>query len=212
MSEIIAGIDIPDSEIAADATRIVAEISSPLLFHHSRRVFLFASLHARTLGLTPDPELLYVAAMFHDTGLHTPASDTVQRFEVDGADNARRFLLEHGVAREAADTAWSAIALHTTPGIPGLMGPEIALTNLGVLTDAIGVGFDDLAPEAVDEIVAAHPRGDFKNEFMRAFHEGLRHRPDTAYGTINADVLAHFEPSYRRGSMVERVMNSPWAQ
>jgi hypothetical protein len=42
--------------------------------------------------------------------------------------------------------------------------------------------------------------------------EGLKHRPETAYGTVNADVLEHFVPGYRRGSMVERVMNSPWAE
>lgn len=211
MPEIIAGIEIPDTTIAADATRAVAESSSPLLFHHSRRVFLFASLHAHTLGLAPDPELLYVAAMFHDTGLHTPATDAVQRFEVDGADHAQRFLLDHGASREAADLVWSAIALHTTPGIPERMAPEIALTNLGVLTDALGVRFDDLAPEAIEEIVAAHPRGDFKNGFMRAFHEGLKHRPDTTYGTINADVLERFVPDFHRANMVDRVMNSPWA-
>ncbi|GAB3394414.1 HD domain-containing protein [Humibacter soli] len=211
MSEIIAGIEIPDTALAVDATRQVAETSSPLLFHHSRRVFLFASLHAGTLGLSPNPELLYVASMFHDTGLHTPATDAVQRFEVDGADNAQRFLLDHGARPEDAALVWSAIALHTTPGIPGRMAPEIALTNLGVLTDALGVRFDDLPPETIDEIVAAHPRGDFKNGFMRAFHDGLKHRPDTTYGTVNADVLERFVPDFRRASMVDRVMNSPWA-
>lgn len=212
MTEIIAGIEIPDTVTAEAATRRVAEISSPLLFHHSRRVFLFGSLHARRLGLTPDPELLYVAAMFHDTGLHTPFSQKIQRFETDGADNARAFLLEHGFSQEAADLTWSAIALHTTPEVPSRMTPEIALTNLGVLTDAVGVGYEDISREAIDEIIAAHPRGDFKNGFMKAFHEGLKHRPETAYGTINADVLEHFVPGYRRGSMVERVMNSPWSE
>ena len=212
MTEIIAGVAIPDTETAARTTRHVAEISSPLLFHHSRRVFLFAALHAQRLGLAPDPELLYVAALFHDTGLHTPFSDAVQRFEIDGADNARCFLLERGFSPSAAELAWQAIALHTTPEIPGRMAPEIALTNLGVLTDAVGAGFDELDPEAIAEITAAHPRGGFKSGFMQAFHEGLKHRPETAYGTVNADVLEHFVPGYRRGSMVERVMNSPWAE
>jgi hypothetical protein len=211
MTEVIAGIELPDTGMAADATRQVAETSSPLLFHHSRRVFLFASLHASMLGLAPDPELLYVAAMFHDTGLHTPASDEVQRFEIDGADNARRFLLEHGVSREAAELVWLAIALHTTPGVPGRMAPEIALTYQGVLTDAIGAGLADIAPAAIDEIVAAHPRGDFKNGFVQAFLDGLRHRPDTTYGTINADILERFVPGFKSASVVDRVMHSPWA-
>lgn len=212
MTEIIAGIEIPDTATAAAATSHVRETAGPLLYHHSRRVFLFASLHARTQRLAPDPELLYVAAMFHDTGLHTPAPDAVERFEIDGADNAHRFLLEHGASREAADLVWSAVALHTTPGVPDRMAPEIALTHRGVLTDAVGAGLDDLARDAVDEIVIAHPRDGFKDGFLRALHEGIRHRPDTAYGTVNADVLEHFDPHVHRATLVDRVLGSPWSE
>jgi hypothetical protein len=212
MTEIVAGVAVPHTPAAIEATRRVAATESPLLFHHSRRVFLFASLHARRLGLEADPELMYVAAMFHDTGLKHPFSDKVQRFELDGADNARDFLLEHGFSSAAADVAWKAIALHTTPEIPARMGPEVSLINLGVLTDAVGVGLDLLDPGAIRQIVTTHPRDDFKEGFMDALYEGLRHRPNTAYGTVNADVLEHYIPDYRRGSMVERVMNSPWSE
>jgi hypothetical protein len=210
MSEIIAGVEIPEISTAAEATRFIQETTSPLLFHHSRRVFLFSSIHARTMGLEPDPELLYVAALFHDTGLLTPYSDAEQRFEIDGADHAGAFLVERGFSSRSIDIVWNAIALHTTPGIPGRLGPEIAATNLGVLTDAIGLGLDRFDPEVIEEITAAHPRGDFKNEFMQTFHEGLKHRPDTTYGTVNADVLEHFVPDFRRGSMVDRVYGAPW--
>ncbi|MCW2539797.1 MAG: hypothetical protein JWN95_1522 [Frankiales bacterium] len=211
MSEIIAGVEIPETSTVAEATRFVRETTNPLLFHHSRRVFLFGSIHARTLGIDPDPELLYVAALFHDTGLLTPFSDAKQRFEIDGADHARAFLLDRGFSSPAIEVVWNAIALHTTPGIPGRMGPEVAATNLGVLTDAIGVGLDKLDPAVIDEIIAAHPRGDFKNEFLKTLHEGLKHRPDTTYGTINADVLEHFVPDFRRASMVERILASSWS-
>jgi hypothetical protein len=211
MPEIIAGVQIPESPAAAVATRLIAETTNPLLFHHSRRVFLFGSIHARLSGLEPDPELLYMAALFHDTGLLTPFSVAEQRFEIDGADHARAFLLEHGFSSAAAEVVWNAIALHTTPGIPGRMGPEIAATNLGVLTDAIGLGLHELDATVVDEITAAHPRGDFKNEFLHTFHEGLKHRPDTTYGTVNADILEHFVPDFRRASMVERITASAWS-
>jgi len=62
----------------------------------------------------------------------------------------------------------------------------------------------------VDEIVTAHPRGDFKKEFLQAFVDGLKDRPDTTYGTLNADVLEHFVPGFRRTSMVERIIEAPW--
>ncbi len=212
MNDIIAGVEIPDTSAAAEATRLAAGMSNPLLFHHSRRVFLLGSLHARRLGLEPDPELLYLSAMFHDTGLLTPFSGTAQRFELDSADHARRFLIGQGFSVEAADVVWAAVALHTTPEIPGRMGPEIAVTNLGVLTDVIGIGLEELSPDAVKEITAAHPRDDFKQGFLQAFHDGLKDRPDTTYGTVNADVLEHFAPDFHPGSMVDRIVSSPWSE
>ncbi len=211
MTEVIAGVEIPQTEAAAEATRAVQGTTSHLIFDHSRRVFLFGALQAQVRGLEPDPELLYVAALFHDTGLATPFSDAEQRFEIDGADHARRFLLDRGFPAGSAEIVWSAIALHTTPGIPDRLGPEIAATARGVLTDVVGVGLEGLDPAQVDEVLAAHPRGDFKNEFLQAFVEGLAYRPDTTYGTVNADVLEHFVPGFRRVSMVERVTDSPWS-
>ncbi|MCW2791346.1 MAG: diguanylate cyclase [Nocardioides sp.] len=210
MTEVIAGVAIPQTAAAVEATRVAREMTSRLIFDHSRRVFTFGALHARTHGLDADPELLYLAALFHDTGLATPYSDEEQRFEVDGADHARAFMLDHGFPARSAETVWSAIALHTTPRIPDRLGPEIAATARGVLTDVVGLGLESLDPVQVDELLAAHPRGDFKNEFLQAFVDGLAHRPDTTYGTVNADVLEHFVPGFRRVSMVERVTGSPW--
>ncbi|MFJ7213014.1 HD domain-containing protein [Amycolatopsis sp. NPDC098790] len=210
MSEVIAGLEIPGTAAVAEATRHIRETTSALLYHHSRRVFLFGLVHARRLGVDPDPELLYVASMFHDAGLLTPFSDAEQRFEVDGADHARAFLLDRGFPAAAAETAWTAIALHTTPGIPVRMAPEVAATYLGVLTDVLGFGLDDLDGDQLAEIVAAHPRGNFKDEFLRTTVDGLKNRPDTTNGTVNADYLAHFVPGFRRTTTVERITGSPW--
>ena len=210
MAEVIAGLEIPETAAVAEATRLTQETTSPLIYHHSRRVFFFSLVHAHRLSVKPDPELLYLAAMFHDSGLLTPFSDVEQRFEVDGADHARRFLLDRGFSTAAVDTVWTAIALHTTPGIPGRMAPEIATTHLGVLTDVLGYGLAGLEQDQLDEILAAHPRGDFKNEFLQAFVNGLKSRPDTTNGTVNSDVLEHFIPGFRRTTTVERITGSPW--
>ncbi|QUQ63828.1 HD domain-containing protein [Kutzneria sp. CA-103260] len=210
MSEVIAGVEIPETAAAAEAARLIQETISPLLYHHSHRVFLFAQIHAERLGVRPDPELLYLAAMFHDKGLSTPFSAAEQRFEVDGADHGREFLLAHGFSAAAADTVWSAIALHTTPGIPGRMGPEIATLHFGVLTDIVGFGLTGLNADQVGEILAAHPRGDFKNEFLRAYFEGQKDRPETTIGTVNADVIAHFLPDFQPTTSVQRILSSAW--
>jgi hypothetical protein len=210
MPEVIAGLEIPDTAAVAEATEVIQERTSPLIYHHSRRVFFFSLIHAQKLGVSPSPELLYLAAMFHDAGLMLPFSDMEQRFEVDGADHARKFLLDRGFSVAAAETVWTAIALHTTPGIPGRMAPEIATTHFGVLSDVLGFGLDTMERDQVSEILAAHPRGDFKNEFLQACVEGLKHRPDTTNGTVNSDVLEHFIPGFQRTTTVQRIVNSPW--
>ncbi|WP_433269892.1 HD domain-containing protein [Micromonospora vinacea] len=210
MSEVIAGLEIPETAAVAEATRHIQETTRPVIYHHSRRVYLFGLIHARRLGVKPDPELLYLAAMFHDIGLLTPFSDVQQRFEIDGADHARAFLLGRGFSAAAAETVWTAIALHTSPGIPDRMGPEIATTYLGVLTDVLGLGLDGLEQDQLSDILAAHPRGDFKNEFLRAHVDGLKNRPETTDGTVNSDILEHFIPGFQRVTTVERIVGSPW--
>lgn len=210
MDELIAGIAVPQSAAATQATRLVEATLSPMLFHHSRRVFFFGSLHAAARHLEVDSDLLYLASIFHDTGLVAPFAEPAQRFEIDGADKARRFVLEHGFDDGSADAVWQAIALHTTPEIPSRMTPLIAATNLGVLTDVVGVGLDALDPRLVEQVVARHPRDDFKSEFPRAYFEGQKHRPATTYGTVNADVVRHFMPEYHAAGMIQRIHDAPW--
>src|ERR1700709_2481652 len=134
MTATIAGISIPDTALVREATDLVRAAATPVLFHHSRRVFLFGSLKGRHRGLEADPEVLYVGAMFHDLGLSERYRRTDQRFEVDGADLAREFLLDHGRSPAEARAVWLGIALHTTPGIPNHLEPETALVSLGAET------------------------------------------------------------------------------
>ena len=114
----IAGIPVPDSALAREATEFVQDVASRLLFDHSRRVFLWGSLQGERLDLDYDPELLYVGAMFHDIGLVEGHRSEHERFEIDGANAARAFLERHGLAEEQVMTVWDAIALHTTPEVP----------------------------------------------------------------------------------------------
>ncbi|MEV8296858.1 HD domain-containing protein [Streptomyces rochei] len=212
MAEQIAGIEIPDSAPAREATDLIRDTTPPLIFHHSRRVYLFGSLQAAALGIRPDPELLYIAALFHDTGLVPTYRGDDQRFEMDGADQARAFLLAHGIPEADADTVWTAVALHTTPEVPYRMAPEIAATTAGVETDVLGLRLGNLTRAQIDAVTAAHPRPDFKRQILRAFTEGFEHRPATTFGTVNADVLEHFAPGFRRTDFVEVIENSAWPE
>lgn len=210
MAETIAGVTIPDSTLAVDATELVREAAPPLLFHHSRRVFLFGSLQGRRLGLEADPELLHVGAMFHDLGLTGKYRSTHQRFELDGADEARRFLTSHGLAENAIRVVWESIALHTTPEIPYRLEPEVALVTAGVETDVLGINRSELTPEQITAVTDAHPRPDFKRQILQAFTDGFKDRPDTTFGTVNADVLEHSVPGFRHIDFVDVIQNSDW--
>jgi hypothetical protein len=212
MPETIAGVVVPDTNIVREATELIRDTTNELIFNHSRRVFLFGSLQARALGITPEPELLYVAALFHDTGLVPPYRSDDQRFELDGADQAHAFLINHGLAEALAHTVWTAIALHTTPEVPYRMNPVIAATTAGVETDVLGLHLDNVTPEEIAQVTAAHPRPQFKRRILEAFTNGFDYRPDTTFGTVNADVLEHFVPGFRHTDFVEVIQNSAWPE
>jgi HD superfamily phosphodiesterase len=212
MSLEIAGISMPDSRMAREATELVRDTESPLLFHHSSRVFLFGALTGRRKELRFDTELLYIGAMFHDMGLVPGYSSKTERFEVDGANAARAFLRRHGIAQADIDTVWAAIALHTTPGIPQHMKPEIALVTAGVEMDVLGLAYDAFSDAEREAVVHAHPRGDaFKHGIIQSFYEGIRHKPDTTFGNVKADVMALKEPGFQRGNFCSVILGSAWA-
>ena len=211
MTRATAGITIPDSKVARDLTELIRNTESNLLFHHSIRVYLFGALTGQRRGVTYDPELLYAGAMFHDIGLTEAFRSSQLRFEVDGANAAADFLRNYGVPAASIETVWTAIALHTTPGIPPHMKPEIALVTAGVEMDVLGFAYNEFTAEQREAVVAAHPRGSsFKKSIIDAFYEGMKHRPDSTFGTVNDDVLAHKDPHFQRMDFCQVISGSAW--
>jgi len=207
----ITGVTLPDSVLVRKATEFVRDTETPLLFNHSGRVFCFASLAGRDRGLTFDSELLYVGAMFHDVGLVPKYSSLGDRFEVDGANAARNFLKSHNIAQQDVDTVWTAIALHTTPGIPQYMHPVVALVTAGVELDVLGIGLAALDKLSLDEIVHRFPRSDhFKEDMIQAFFDGIKHKPETTFGNVKADVLAEKDPTFKRINLCSMIRASAW--
>jgi HD domain len=207
-----AAVTVPDTKLARDATQLVRDSTTDLVYHHSRRVFWFGSLQGQNRGLSFDPELLYIGAMFHDIGLNEQFRSSGRRFEVDSADEARRFLQGHGVPEDSIRRVWTAIALHTTPAIPQFMEPEVALVTAGVEYDVLGIGYHDISDANRTEITALHPRPDFKRNILRAFTEGIAPKPETTFGNVKADVLERFVPGYQRGNFVDIIQNSDWPE
>lgn len=206
----IAGIKIPDSKIANQATELLLEHGTEFIYNHSLRVFLFSSLNGKRRQLSYDQELLYVASVFHDLGLTKHYSSTDLRFEVDGANAARDFLKSHGLPHESLQLVWDTIALHTTIGIAEHKEPEVALMYSGVGLDVMGEGYEHLSDENRNEILSIFPRNDFKKQIIPTFFSGFEHKTETTFGNIKADVCAYMIPNFHRKNFCDCILHSPW--
>jgi hypothetical protein len=207
----ISGIRVPDSKLANEITEFIRDTEPTLLFNHSSRVYYFAALAGLRRGLKFDAELLYAGAMFHDIGLVPAYSSDAARFEVDGANAARDFLRRHKVPEQEVDRVWTAIALHTTPGIPQYMHPVVALVTAGVEMDVLGIDYSGFTDSDRNEVVQAYPRTPhFKEDILQAFYDGIKHKPETTFGNVKADVLADKDPGFRRGNFCSVIRNSSW--
>jgi hypothetical protein len=204
-------VRVPDSTLAREITALVRDTESPLLFHHSSRVYYWGALAGKRRGLRFDPELLYTGAMFHDMGLTDRHRTVDERFEVDSANAARDFLRSHGIAQQDIDTVWTAVALHTTPGIPQHMHPVVALVTAGVEMDVLGIKYADYSDTEREAVVHAHPRtAHFKEDIIQAFYDGNKHKPGTTFGNVNADVLADKDPHFTRDNFCGIIRGSAW--
>lgn len=207
LPESVAGVAIPDSRLARAAATLAHGASPQPLFNHVMRSYLFAALLFDQRDVRYDRELAFVGCALHDLGLVDAYMSPDERFEVDGADAARRFLDEWHVPRRRSDVVWDAIALHTMSGIAVRKSPEIAMVSLGAGMDAGGANLDQLSPTAVDAVLAAFPRLGFKQasiqtivslcekkpfaQLLHPFAEvGRRHVPDFPVPTVADLILA----------------------
>ena len=209
--ESISGVGVPDTKLAQEIKEFIRDTETELLFNHSSRVYYFGALAGKQRGLKFDEELLYAGAMFHDLGLMPGHSSPADRFEVDGANGARKFLKERGIPQADLDTVWTAIALHTTPGIPQYMHPVVALVTAGVEMDVLGLTYAEYSDDVRSAIVSKYPRTpNFKEDILQAFYDGIHRKPETTFGNVKADVLADKDPKFVRGNFCSVIRNSAW--
>src|SRR6267378_3255680 len=201
---------VPDSQLTREATGLLREFSTPLLFNHSHRVFFWANELGRQTGEKFDVELLFVCAAFHDLGLLKKFSSAADRFEVDSANAVRQFLEHHGVPDTRIQTAWDAISLHTTPGIAPYKQLEVELLFTGVGLDVLGIGYETFPEGLRKKVVARFPRVNFKEEIAKAFLGGFESKTQSTESTCNEDICSHFIRNYKRSNFYEQIRNSPF--
>ncbi|GJI86850.1 hypothetical protein RugamoR1_00130 [Rugamonas sp. R1(2021)] len=163
----------------------------------------------RARGLKYDRELLYLSALLHDLGF-TKEYSADQRFEVDGANAASRFLVENGYSQEKANLVWDAIALHSSIGIVEYRQPEVVLTSAGAVADAFGLRLQEITPELVDDVIQLYPRIGMKEAFTQALAEVARKKPHLCMGTGLADIGRRHVHGFECGNLCDAIAHAPF--
>ncbi|GGS47472.1 HD domain-containing protein [Actinokineospora fastidiosa] len=164
---------LPDTELARAAWDLAKSTHPDYLFNHVVRTFVYAREIGRDVDV--DLEVLFIGCVLHDVGLTV---STGQRFEVDGADAAREFLRGRGVDETTAEVVWQAIALHTSPGIPGRMRPEVALVQAGTGADVLRL--NEISHDMRAEVEELLPWLDLGTAISQAIVDRARDDPRTA--------------------------------
>lgn len=172
---------VPQSTLCGAAFDLVMSAALPLsILHHSFRVYLFANwLAAKEKSDWLDSHLLFVACFAHDIGASVK-HDGPQRFEVEGADAAAQLVRNHQSESDAHEV-WTAIALHTSPGIAERITPLARLVRLGVLIDFRPAARSSWgAVEYGKDVEARHPRLDIEKILGDAVVEQAKNNPGKA--------------------------------
>jgi hypothetical protein len=210
-TRVLAGVTVPDTPLVANAIHLARANSTPYLFNHSMRSWLFAEAIAQRDGAEHDSEVLAVATLLHDLGL-MPGYSGPLRFEVEGANAAREFARKQGVSEPRARLIWDGVALNSTPSIGLYKEPEVALCTTGIGLDWGGWGYDTLLKSQIDEIVDAFPRLQMKKQFTRDVCSIVRGRSSTTYDNFARDFGERFVPGYKRPSAVDLLFDAPFKE
>jgi hypothetical protein len=172
-----------EPELLAPPTTLLTRVAhanaidrlTPALLNHSERTYRFAAALAIVDSIDVDLELLYTAALLHDTGLTTTPGDA--DFTVTGAHLASTIAEDIGLSDDATETIRSAITLHHSPNVTRRYGPVAFLLSAGAAFDVVGRRSWLLPSQLIDDTVERFPRLGFKREFRAAFRAEARRVP-----------------------------------
>ena len=209
-TRVLGGITVSDTPLITRALDYVRTHSEPYLFNHAVRSWLFAVRLGQLQGDAYDAEVVAIGTLLHDLGL-TPGFKGPRRFEIEGADAARTFAKEHGLAEDRARLIWDSVALNSTPSIGLYKEPEVVLCTAGIGVE-FGFQYDRIPPNEMKSILAAFPRLEMKRRFTDSVCRIVKTKPETTYDNFAGDFGQRFVPGYVRPSTVEFLMNAPFEE
>ena len=165
----------PDSVLTRAASNRAVKILPPALLNHSYRTYRFGRALGELEGLDVDTELLFAAAMLHDTGLVTPPVGA--DFTLASSRLAREVAENVGLSTAATEVMQTAITMHHNPRVTLDDGEVAYLLSAGAAVDVVGFRAWRLPPDTLTDAVREHPRTGFKTEFVSAFRQEAARDP-----------------------------------
>src|SRR5262245_28943943 len=187
------GLTLPDSHAVRESYAQAKAESSPWLFNHVARSWIYGAKLAQHRALNPDAELVAVAVLLHDLGLARGGAPD-RRFEIVGADIGRVFALSHDMGERRAELVWDSIALHTTASIAQHKGTDAACCQNGIACDYGGVGYGQLSDDDKKVILSAYPRLHMKNMLTTCLSDIAKNHPNTTRDNFIADFGLKYVP------------------
>lgn len=176
---LLSEIPVPDTQAAQLAREVCRHFHSEALVNHCERAYRFGAALGMQQELTFDPELLYVAAMFHDSGL-TQSFDNVSRpFEHAGGDVGWVFAAGVGWRLARRNRVAEIIVRHMWQAVDPALDVEGYLLESSTSLDITGAGAELWPSELKAEIVRVFPRLNLAAEFGRCFAEQAARKPES---------------------------------
>ncbi len=210
-TRVLAGITVPDTPVIALALERARSGSEAYLFNHAVRSWLFAARIAQLRSIAHDGEVVAVGSLLHDLTL-TKDFKGPRRFEVEAADLARAFVREQGFDERRTQLIWDIVALNSTPSISSFKEPEVALCTAGIGLDFAGWQHDQFPAEEMAGILNEFPRLDMKRRFTDSVCGLVKASPETTYDNFARDFGERLVPGYKSASVVDLLMNAPFAE
>jgi len=209
----VAGIALPRSALALAASAWAQRSCPDFLFNHCMRTFIFGALLLRRRQLAFDAETAFVAAALHDLGL-LPAFESARgSFEIDGADAAEKFVLEHHRSAAAGDKVWHAVEMHDGKwALTARQGPEAMLIALGAGTDVYGPDQAELDARQIAEVLTAFPRQQFKQRFTALLVAHCERKPNSQHETWLEGVCRQHNPGLEQDSVEQHIAAADFAE
>lgn len=206
----VAGLKVPDGDVALKAAALAQKVCEPSLFNHCARTYFFAGLLAAKQKLKVDLELLFLASILHDLGL-TERFMGPERFEVQGADAAGSFLSTQGITAERTSIVSDAILMHSSGFIAERMRPEIALLSVATGADVVGYRIGEFSQEQLLEITTAFPRLNFKRTFVRDCVTVIARYPEAAGGFMR-DIGTRHVSDFKTRNICDAIEAAPFPE